>query len=466
MAATHGERSAAWRRWWEWRSTSPSPPEHGGGGPARDQRADGGGGPGLSPCAAPKTPYWLTCCAELDRRQGWRASGATSLGSWLVQQLGVSDATARAYAEVARHSATCRILAAGLAEGRLNLDKVRCVLAVAGARQRGRVGRGGRELSFKDLRRWCGSKQAHPRVGRADEEKRSVRFNDACAPWWPSCPRSPTPRCAPCSRRGPSRSARTARRPRPAPGRRLGLAVLGAGTSGSARVPRWWPTCPSRSGRPGSTLPGELEPPGLSAPTWRGGWPVAPRLIVALDDAWATPCTRAGPSADPTPTQRREVRRRDRHCVFPGCAHVLFTNCHHIEAWQHGGQTDLDNLVLLCAPPSPGPHEGLVDVRRRQRRAALRRPDRPGHDQRPSRPGPRSATPRCSPDGAEGPSGARQPRGRAGLTGPAGRSGAMTGRAVAQPEGRRRTQKVDQRIQGGSGDGGAAPREQVTRVPR
>ena len=43
----------------------------------------------------------------------------------------------------------------------------------------------------------------------------------------------------------------------------------------------------------------------------------------------------------PTPTQRREVWRRDRHCVFPGCSNVLFTNCHHIVEWKSGVPTDL-----------------------------------------------------------------------------------------------------------------------------
>jgi hypothetical protein len=40
--------------------------------------------------------------------------------------------------------------------------------------------------------------------------------------------------------------------------------------------------------------------------------------------------------------------RRDRHCRFPGCGHVVFTNAHHIRPWIAGGPTDLDNLVLLC----------------------------------------------------------------------------------------------------------------------
>src|SRR5580700_3771981 len=38
---------------------------------------------------------------ELDRRQGWRDEGATSLEAWIVERCGVSVATARAWAHVA-----------------------------------------------------------------------------------------------------------------------------------------------------------------------------------------------------------------------------------------------------------------------------------------------------------------------------------------------------------------------------
>src|SRR6202041_2560785 len=53
--------------------------------------------------------------------------------------------------------------------------------------------------------------------------------------------------------------------------------------------------------------------------------------------------------------QRREVRRRDRHCRFPGCTNVTFAEVHHIVPWKPGGRTDLPNLVLLCKH-----HHGLV----------------------------------------------------------------------------------------------------------
>ena len=40
---------------------------------------------------------------------------------------------------------------------------------------------------------------------------------------------------------------------------------------------------------------------------------------------------------------------RDRHCVFPGCDRPpLMCHAHHIRHWINGGDTNLDNLALLC----------------------------------------------------------------------------------------------------------------------
>jgi hypothetical protein len=60
-----------------------------------------------------------------------------------------------------------------------------------------------------------------------------------------------------------------------------------------------------------------------------------------------------------TPRVRRALGARDRHCVFPGCrAHVRRCNAHHVIEWEHGGRTDLDNLVLLCVRHHHAVHEG------------------------------------------------------------------------------------------------------------
>jgi hypothetical protein len=70
---------------------------------------------------------------------------------------------------------------------------------------------------------------------------------------------------------------------------------------------------------------------------------------LAVDDDAGRTMYEGRSRRDPSGPQRREVRRRDRHCRFPGCANVTFTNAHHIKRWKPDrGPTDLDNLCLLC----------------------------------------------------------------------------------------------------------------------
>jgi hypothetical protein len=47
--------------------------------------------------------------------------------------------------------------------------------------------------------------------------------------------------------------------------------------------------------------------------------------------------------------QYRGLLLRDRGCVFPGCDRPPgWCQAHHIRWWEHGGRTDIDNLVLVC----------------------------------------------------------------------------------------------------------------------
>jgi len=49
-----------------------------------------------------------------------------------------------------------------------------------------------------------------------------------------------------------------------------------------------------------------------------------------------------------SPAIRRALEARDRGCRFPGCG-LRFTDAHHIIHWADGGETKLDNLLLLCS---------------------------------------------------------------------------------------------------------------------
>ncbi|MCZ6852906.1 MAG: HNH endonuclease signature motif containing protein [Gammaproteobacteria bacterium] len=55
---------------------------------------------------------------------------------------------------------------------------------------------------------------------------------------------------------------------------------------------------------------------------------------------------------------RRALKRRDKGCRFPGCEQTHYVDAHHIHHWAHGGETNLENLVLLCRYHHRHLHEG------------------------------------------------------------------------------------------------------------
>lgn len=58
------------------------------------------------------------------------------------------------------------------------------------------------------------------------------------------------------------------------------------------------------------------------------------------------------------PPMRRALRIRDGGCRFPGCTNTQFVDGHHIKHWADGGETSLNNLVLLCRHHHHLVHEG------------------------------------------------------------------------------------------------------------
>jgi hypothetical protein len=55
---------------------------------------------------------------------------------------------------------------------------------------------------------------------------------------------------------------------------------------------------------------------------------------------------------------RRALMLRDQGCCFPGCTHDQFLHGHHIKHWLNGGQTSVDNLVMLYSHHHHLVHEG------------------------------------------------------------------------------------------------------------
>jgi len=73
---------------------------------------------------------------------------------------------------------------------------------------------------------------------------------------------------------------------------------------------------------------------------------------------------------------KRALQARDRGCVFPGCHHTRFVDAHHVQHWSAGGETSLENLILLCSRHHRMVHEGGFRIERDyQNKWFFKRPD-------------------------------------------------------------------------------------------
>jgi len=81
-------------------------------------------------------------------------------------------------------------------------------------------------------------------------------------------------------------------------------------------------------------------------------------LLRITDDAEGNPLDIGRKTRAVPPAMQRALRSRDGGCCFPGCTHERLVDAHHIRHWANGGETSLDNLVLLCRRHHRLVHEG------------------------------------------------------------------------------------------------------------
>jgi hypothetical protein len=74
------------------------------------------------------------------------------------------------------------------------------------------------------------------------------------------------------------------------------------------------------------------------------------------------------------PAIRRALHIRDHGCRFPGCTQHRYVDGHHVVHWADGGETSLDNLVLLCRYHHRLVHEGGFSVAREGKAFRFRDP--------------------------------------------------------------------------------------------
>ena len=87
-------------------------------------------------------------------------------------------------------------------------------------------------------------------------------------------------------------------------------------------------------------------------------------IVTTVDGPRGEPLSVGRRTRSIPPALRRALMSRDRGCRFPGCPSTHRLHGHHVRHWAEGGETTLDNLVLLCPVHHRLVHEGGFDVRR------------------------------------------------------------------------------------------------------
>jgi hypothetical protein len=357
----------------------------------------------------------LGIVGELDKREAWRTEGATSLGSWLAQRCGVSEATGRAWAHVAERLDDLPHLSQGLRVGALTFDRVCAVVDLATPETDASVLRQAEECSVRQLRDLVhAGREITDAQDAANYEGRYVRLNDARCSLSARLPIEmyavvravitdgakaiPSDGETPYDQRqcdalfNLCRRAGGRRRPGPGPGSSTGTPsgtpggrdgdaadvgsrrnrgspdgefIDSSGDGNGAMSPQGFFVVAHTdlSLLRGGTGTAEIEHLGLLSPEAIRRISCDATISLALDDAFGHTMFEGRARRFPTGAQRREAQRRDRRCRFPGCENSKFTDVHHIAHWADQGPTDLENLATLCSHHHHRVHEKAWQVK-------------------------------------------------------------------------------------------------------
>jgi hypothetical protein len=87
-------------------------------------------------------------------------------------------------------------------------------------------------------------------------------------------------------------------------------------------------------------------------------------LVVVTKDKKGNPLNVSRKHRVVQPPLKRALLARDKCCRFPGCTHEKWLDAHHVEHWADGGETTLENTILLCSSHHRLLHEGGFRIRK------------------------------------------------------------------------------------------------------
>jgi len=358
---------------------------------------------------------WLTLVGEFDACDGAAGSRFRGTAEWLAFECELTPRTARDHVRVARRLRELPLVAAAFSRGEVSYSQVRAITrAEPGEDEAGLL-----EVALRStvaqlerhVRGLRSASSADPDVAAAAHARRCVEWffdTDGTLRFWGRLAGE-----AGVAFVEAVETAAAALHPDPTPAA-IAMASEAAGAGPASHRMSDARRRPSRtarradalaeialSGSPRTHLVLHVDPQALAC-TARGGRRRA-GAVCALDDGPAVPSDLArrltcdaevsvpGVNLGRTqrvvsPALRRALEARDgRVCAMPGCERRHGLAAHHVVHWAHGGPTDLDNLVLLCAFHHRLFHEegysirrrhGRLDVRDRQGRPLYETPDR------------------------------------------------------------------------------------------
>ena len=334
----------------------------------------------------------LECIRRFDEACGWHEQGALSCAHWLAWRLGWDLATAREKVRVARALGMLPAIDESLRTARLSYAKVRALTRVATPENEAKL----LEMAFiatgAQLERLCrGYRGVLDSERTPVPEERSVRRR-LLPGGMVKLELVLEPDEADLILRAVERAREVhARQAEPleteAPGAPAAEGEAEAAEAAGVSAETCWPSRADGAvklaesflaGNPVTGTGGErfqvmvhldqevLGPDGAWTATLEDGTRVSAETLrrVACDcglvatggDGEALNIGRRARSIPPA--IRRALMLRDRGCAFPGCTHTAFLHGHHVEHWLHGGETSLDNLVMLCTFHHHLVHEG------------------------------------------------------------------------------------------------------------
>jgi hypothetical protein len=330
------------------------------------------------------TREFLRVLADSDRHRDWAAEGFASCAEWLSWRIGITRDTAGEKVRAARALEHLPLISRAMEEGQISFSKVRALTRAATAENEAELLAFAKASSAAGLERLV---RGYKTMDRTDEQRAErLRHRRRCLSVFPDnegmyvVKGLLTPEAAGLLMRaidaaGDALFAATAKddgdRPDPTQLRAdaLGLVAeraLAAGFGGEGA-----PVSGSRAERYQVVL--HVEPESLHEQGEPGMSEMEDGTRLSAESARRLSCDAScveiteGPDGSVLdvgrrtrtvpPAIRRELQARDRGCRFPGCG-LRFTDAHHVVHWADGGDTNLGNLLLLCARHHRAVHEG------------------------------------------------------------------------------------------------------------